>query len=61
MVKTPIFNPSDDKMYNKIIVLSFNSISLGLDKQKKMSVYLSICSYPSVLTYVLGAQRELSH
>ena len=30
----------------------------GLDKQKLLSVKLSIFSYPSVLTYVLGAQKN---
>ena len=34
-----------------------NSV-IGLDKQKKISVKLQIISYPSVLTYVLGAQKN---
>ena len=31
---------------------------IGLDKKKSFSVKLSIVSYPSVLTYVLGAQKN---
>ena len=30
----------------------------GLDKQKKFSVNLYIFSYPSILTYILGAQKN---
>ena len=36
--------------------LNLEHTSTGLDKQKKISVKLSIFSYPSILTYVLGAQ-----
>ena len=31
---------------------------IGLDKQKKISVNLSIFSYPSFLTYILGAEKN---
>ena len=41
------------------IVITFLSISLALVLMKKIFGYkLSIFSYPSVLTYVLGAQKN---
>ena len=33
-------------------------VDIGLDKQNFSRVKLSIISYPSVLTYVLGAQKN---
>ena len=45
-----------DALLNKLKVI-FVCLGIGLDK-KKLSVKMKFSSYPSVLSYVLGAQKN---
>ena len=47
-----------DKIMIKIIHQDMGYKFTGLDKQKNVSLKLIIFSYPSILTYVLGAQKK---